>query len=105
MHVAVRRYQLWRFAEQAQMILQARFELSFITRVALQYPEPAYDAPSTSESHTFLPNSVLLRALPLQIMAVCSSKMESSFSLAETCSASNTLRWVCETARLVGNLF
>src|SRR5215208_4169217 len=52
--------------------------------------------PSTSESHTFLPNSVVLGALPLRIMAVCSSKTETSFSVAGTSSPSNSLRRLCE---------
>src|SRR5215208_1629796 len=45
MHVAVRRHQLRRLAEQSEVILQGRFELSFVARVALQDPKPTYDAP------------------------------------------------------------
>src|SRR5215203_4654806 len=55
--------------------------------------------PSTSESHTFLPNSVVLGALPLRIMAVWGSKMETSFSVGGTRSPLSTLRQVCQTTR------
>jgi hypothetical protein len=45
MHVAVRCYEPWRPAEQAQVILQSWLQLSFVARVAFEYPKPAHDAP------------------------------------------------------------
>jgi hypothetical protein len=84
-----------RSAEQAQLILQCRSESSFIARVALQDPKPTYDAPiHLREPHLPPENSVVLGALAVGIMLVCSSKRETGFSLAESCSPSNTLRRV-----------
>src|SRR5918994_1404796 len=102
MHVAVRRHQLRHLAEQSEVIIEGRSELSFIACVALEYPKPAHDAPfHLREPHHPTKLGLLLACLaPAYLMAVCSSKMESSFCPAETCSPSNTLRWVCQTARL-----
>ena len=74
--------------------------MGFITRSCPPESRTLAMPPSTSESHTFLPNSVLLRALPLRIMAMCvPQRWRVTSPVAETCSPSNTLRWVCQTAR------
>lgn len=56
--------------------------------------------PSTSESYTFLPNSVGLSLLPRQMISVWGSKMEISFSEAGTLSPSSTLRSAWEITRM-----
>src|SRR5215210_1263281 len=61
-HVAVRRHELWRSTEQAQVILERRPQLGFVTGIALQDPESAHDAPIHLREPHFPPELCALRA-------------------------------------------